>query len=195
MSTETDKDEIIANLTQTVHNLSLAVARLSVSSPVFENPKEEAEWEVIEAPTVPCPEVFPEQTRALSFRCAEDGPPPLPDSLKQLAERRLSSVGIGASARATRAFQAGFWAAVARDTCTTYYSLVPLGEIKLAHFVCLQCRHGEPFRTTTSGLFARLCVERGAIVSESFGSLTELQLFCLGASVPIPEHLQCKSRK
>ena len=195
MSTEVDKDEIIANLTQAVHNLSLAVTRLSSSAPAFENPKEESDWEVIEEPSVPCPEVFTEQTRALSFVCAEDGPPPLADSLRQLAERRLSSVGIGAAARATRAFHAGFWAAVSRDTVTPYYPLVPLGDIKLAHFVCLQCRTGKPFRTTTSGLFARLCVERGAVITESFGSLTELQLFCLGASVPIPELLQCRNRK
>ena len=193
MSSEADKDEVIASLSQAIQHLSLAVARLSSAAPVVD-PPDSSEWEVIEPPEVPCPEVFSEQTRALSFIALEDGPPPLPDSLKQLAERRLSAISIGASARATRAFHAGFWAAIARDTCTPYNNLVPLGEVKLAHYVCLVCRHGQPFRTTTAGAFARLCVERGAVITENFGSLTELQLFCLGASASIPEHLQCKRR-
>ena len=195
MSTEVDKDEVIANLTQAVHNLSLAVSRLSASSRDNVEPVVIDDWEVVEPPEIPCPEVFTEQTRALSFVGPEDGPPKLPDCLRQLAERRLTSISIGAAGRATRAFHAGFWAAVARDTSTPYHNLVPLGEVKLVHFVCLVCKTGRPFRALSSGVFARLCVERGAIITEAFGSLTELQLFCLGASVSIPELLQCKKSK
>ena len=194
MSTEVDKDEVIANLTQAVHNLSLAVSRLSSSRDNLE-PVDIDDWEVVEPPEIPCPDIFTEQTRALSFVEPEDGPPKLPDCLRQLAERRLTSISIGAAGRATRAFHAGFWAAVARDTSTPYHNLVPLGEVKLVHFVCLVCKTGRPFRALSSGVFARLCVERGAIITEAFGSLTELQLFCLGASVSIPELLQCKKSK
>ena len=194
MSTESDKDAIIANLTQAIQQLSLAVSRLSSSSSSETPATETTEWEVVDPPEVPCPEVFTEQTRALSFIGAEDGPPPLPDCLRQAAERRLSSVSIGAAARATRAFHAGFWAAVARDTSTQYHNLVPLAEIKISHYVCLSCRKGAPFRTTAAGPFALLCLERGAIITEVFGSLTELQLFCLGASASIPEHLTCKKK-
>ena len=194
MSSEADKDEVISNLTQAIQHLSIAVSRLSASSSGEPPVVDTSDWEVVEAPEIPCPEVFTEQTRALSFFGPDEGPPPVPEALRQAAERRLSSIGIGASGRATRAFHAGFWAGVARDTCTPYHNLVPLGEVKLAHYVCLACRTGAPFRTSTPGLFARLCVDRGATITEAFGSLTELQLFCLGASASIPELLQCKKR-
>lgn len=87
----------------------------------------------------------------------------------------LSSTSIGAAARATRAFHAGFWAAVARDTDTPYHNLVPLGEIKIAHYVCIRCKKGSPFRTTAAGPFALLCAEREAVITEFFGSITELE--------------------
>ena len=196
MSSQGSTDQTIRDLTSAIQNLSLVVDRLTSPSSDLHTESPADEWEVVEAPETPLTEHFREQGQSLSFRGPEEGPPPLPSALRQLAERRLSNVSIGSARRAERAFSAGFWAHIAIDTHTEYICASPVPEVKISQFVCLACETGEPFRTHTKFAFDSLARARGAKVCEKFGSLTELHLFCLGAGRPIPELLQpCKKQK
>lgn len=195
MSSQGSTDQNIRDLTLAIQHLSLVVDRLT--SPSSDPPSSASEeWEVVEAPETPLPEHFRDQSKVFLCRGPEDGPPPLPAALRSLVERRLTNVSIGALPRGERAFRAGFWAGVAIDTLTPYKPEAPVPDVKVSQFVCLHCDRGEPFRTHSAFAFNSLCQSRGARVIEKFGSLTELHLFCLGASRPIPELLQpCKKQK
>lgn len=197
MSSQGSTDQNIRDLTLAIQHLSLVVDCLT--SPSSDPPSSASEeWEVVEAPETPLPEHFRDQSKVFLCRGPEDGPPPLPAALRSLVERRLTNVSIGALPRGERAFRAGFWAGVAIDTLTPYKPEAPVPDVKVSQFVCLHCDRGEPFRTHSAFAFNSLCLlqSRGARVIEKFGSLTELHLFCLGASRPIPELLQpCKKQK
>ena len=195
MSSQGSTDQNIRDLTVAIQHLTLVVGRLTSPSSDSQ-PTASEEWEVVEDPETPLPEHFRDQAKTLLQRGPEEGPPPLPVALRQLVERRLTNVSIGAIPRGERAFRAGFWARVSIETQTPYRAESPIPEVKVSQFVCLHCERGEPFHTHTAFAFNNLCQSRGAKVSEKFGSLTELHLFCLGAGCPIPELLQpCKKQK
>lgn len=94
-----------------------------------------------------------EVSALLASRTIEEGPPELPDCLKERAEERLFYISGDPSSRALLAFRLGFWAKLALDTngafeCDTTASgsvISALGGLE----VCLQ-------GSLSSGQFSRL---------------------------------------
>ena len=117
----------------------------------------------------------------------EEGPPETPTFCLQLAKRHLSSSKASSEDRAREAFKAGFWVR-AFWTCKTDYSsqytpLVP-GS---AHWVLRKGASFEFLRVASQADSDRLCRTYPELVFiEKFPSLTELHIFCAGASIPVP---------
>ena len=190
--------EAIRDLTLAVRNLSIAASTLSShisgsssSSAVGPDP----EWEVVEESCTPHVTVAEGLARDSLSRCVEDGPLPVPPACLDLARRRLTSVSIGAEARATRAFRAGFWSDAAIQTHTPYQRLEDLKDLKISHWVVLRSNRSPPaFRVTSRRAFLALTEGETDLVFEKFASLVEVQIYCLGASAPVPALLQCKKQ-
>ena len=121
-------------------------------------------------------------------RAAEEGPGPIPPVLLDIARSKLTSKPPGADFRAKRAFVAGFWARVAIDTDTPYVQADPLPECKIQHWIVLACPSFEgAARFTTRTDFGRAIEgDTRNSVYEAFASQTELEIFCAGASAPLP---------
>lgn len=121
-------------------------------------------------------------------RGAEQGPGEIPPILLDIARSKLSSKPPGAEFRAQRAFRAGFWARIAVATNTVYQPIDPVPELKARHWIVLACpAFTGPARFTSRVDFGR-AIEADVknSVFESFASQTELEIFCAGASAPLP---------
>lgn len=196
MSESSNQDRLVRDLTTAVQNLSLAAQTLSrhvVSAP---SPAVVPEgWEVVEEETAPYPTLAEKLRVESSCRGAEEGPLETPPACLDLARRRLTSVSIGAEARAHRAFQAGFWAKVAIDSHTPYVCQESLPELKISHWIVLSSsKHSSPFRVCSRKSFEELTRGSEGIVVERFASLAEVQIFCLGAQAPVPQLLSCRKQ-
>ena len=147
---------------------------------------EDGGWELIQDGTaIPgSPSDFLQRPVVVEF---EEGPPETPTFCLQLAKRHLSSSKASSVDRAREAFKAGFWVR-AFWTCKTDYTsqytpLVP-GS---AHWVLRKGASFEFLRVTSQADSDRLCRTYPDLVFvEKFPSLTELHIFCAGASTPVP---------
>jgi len=207
MSDPSTQDKLVRDLTSAIENLSLAAETLSrhvvqgpsvASSSVAAVPVSAAEqysdWEVVEEGSSPNPRVAQDIALCLSLRGIEEGPPEIPAACLDLARRRLTTVSVGAEQRARRAFKSGFWSKAAIDTVTRYTPEEPLADLKVCHWVVLRSGDRPPFRVTTRADFRKLTEKDYDIVCETFASLAEVQIYCLGAQAPVPPLVKCRSQ-
>ena len=151
------------------------------------------EWEVVEEECAPYPTLAEDLAERSVSRNIEDGPLPTPPACLDLVRRRLTSVSVGADARAHRAFRAGFWASAAIKTHTPFSPIEDLKDLKISHWVVLSSGRSPPaFRVTSKRSFLALTEGDSKVVVEKFASLAEVQIFCLGAEAPVPPLLQWK---
>ena len=204
MSDPSNQDKLVRDLTSAVENLSLAAETLSrhvvqgssatsstvaVPVPVAE---QYSDWEVVEEASFPNPHVAQDIASALNLRAIEEGPPEIPPACLDLARRRLTSVSVGAEQRARRAFKSGFWSKAAIDTVTKYTPDEPLADLKVCHWIVLRSGDRPPFRVATRADFLKLTEKDYDIVCETFASLAEVQIYCLGAQAPVPPLVKCR---
>ena len=188
--------EVVEQLTAAISQLSLVVHHLSQPAssshqePVAACVATHEEWEVVDPPApVSSGRVFPR--RSPPARLEELSCPELPEAAKSIAVRKLSGASIGAIPRAERAFQAGFRARKCIAERKEYRSLSPLIDLSVVHHVVLRSSRDSPFRVTSRADLRKLIeVDQNTIV-ESFPSLTEVQLFCLGADCAVPDLVKC----
>lgn len=178
----------ISDLIEAVGALSLRVEHLARTFEAQNTKKENDEWEVIEDISLPWWASEKDFAGIYTWRIAEDGPPPVPGFCLDSAQRNLRGVEPGPVVRANRAFKAGFWSKLALETCTPYRWADPIG-ISIGHWVVL--RAGERVtpvrfnRKSDFNLFVAGIPEHD-IVSESFASITELSIYCVGAGIRLP---------
>lgn len=196
MSDRSPPQDIVRDLTSAIRNLSIAAETLSShvsGSNSSRSVSADPEWEVVEEQCAPYPALAAELTRKSTHRNVEDGPLPTPPACLDLARRRLTAVSVGPDKRADRAFKAGFWSNAAIVTDTPYQTLEDLRDLKIGHWVVLRSsRNSSAFRVTSRRAFLALTEGDTNLVVEKFASLAEVQIYCLGASAPVPPLLQCK---
>ena len=182
--------EDLRALTQAIQALTLAVeGQPSESSPLAQRPSRPVStlegWQLVEdsAPIAGAPLDFTQKEPVILF---EEGPPDTPQFCYDLAKKRLSSAKANAADRARAAYVAGFWARAFWKCHTDYHSDYKPG-LQAVHWVL---RKGEGFdllRVTSQRDCDRLVAEFEDIVFlEKLPSLTELNIFCAGATVPVP---------
>ena len=116
---------------------------------------------------------------------AEEGPPPVPASLLFLS-RQLHSAKSNGEVRIRRAYNAGFWARIAVETCTSFQGPEAL-PLKNAHFLILRARGlSRPVRVLKWEEADRLVRSDPEAIHLGFPSLIEVQSFCCGAGVSVP---------
>ena len=196
MSDRASTDDIVRDLTSAIRNLSIAAGQLSShvsSSSTSPSLTADPEWEVIEEECAPYPTLAAELARRSIVRGIEDGPLPTPPACLDLARRRLTSVSVGPDRRAHRAFRAGFWSAASIQTSTPYQPEEDLPDLKISHWVVLKSSRTPPaFRVTSRRALVALAEGDTDLVVEKFASLAEVQIYCLGASAPVPPLLRCR---
>jgi hypothetical protein len=199
-------DHSVAQLTLAIERLTLATNNLSaqlrtvdlsrettaepsgsISDPVPSLPRRPQMTVEEELFRVPFPDSFEQHLQASRFGGLEGGPGPLPGCCRQAAADRLSRKPPGADIRAEIAFAAGFWSNIAIETSTPYQPRALLQGTKKQHWIVLRSTFGEPFRTCTWREVQRICdTDHPDFVCEPFETLTEVEIFCFGASSPIP---------
>ena len=135
-------------------------------------------------------------------RIVEDGPGPTPQALISLGKSRLTGVDPGYELRVRRAYVAGFWAWASLATSTEYSAPDPIG-LPDSQFLVLRAWTFNPrlvqlpirvrTKTELSQLLGPLPAP-GAIV-QGFASLTEVQVFCGGANIPVPPLFQWRAQR
>ena len=142
---------------------------------------------------MPSGRVFPR--RSPPARSGEPFCPDLPEAAKSIAVRKLSGASIGAIPRAERAFRAGFRAKESITDRKEYRSLSPLLDLSVVHHIVLRSNRDSPFRVTSRADLSKLVVFDQHTIVESFPSLTEVQLFCLGADCAVPDVVKCSHHR
>ena len=185
--------EDILDLTQALNRLSAALERhLSATSTTDTSAPVSDKWERLERS-----QGIPTNFGICSFPgvlCESPSPPP---ALLEIGRERLVGNPLAADRRVWRAFEAGYrsWAAN-----LTGDFLSPAPDLGLTpNYVVVtrlpDCDLGfptPPFRLESLqeiwALFEKIGVEdSGEVVYHSFQSLTEVQVFCVAAQIPLPE--------
>ena len=192
-------DSVIARLTEAVERLTLSTDRLAAllesqaGRPSTEPLPEvrPSSWvgqiTVVELSRNPFPEKFREEVQRYSFRGVEDGPLPPLDCCFELASERLSQKPPGVTVRVREAYKAGFWAKCAIDTHTVHHPEQRSPQLRSVHWVCLRSSFPEAFRTTSKRDLERICnISDPFAIIASFESITEVEVYCLGARCAIP---------
>ena len=181
-------DESIRQLTQAVRDLTIATQTLTreLRRQQPSSAPAPAGARVIELTRVPFPTEFPEVVLRNRWRDIEDISANVPDYCIRACRDRLSAKAPGPEARASAAYRSGVWAKVAIDTCTPY-NQDPAQGLRNNHWVVLSHAGGEPFRTTSRTDFEALCrPAEETTIWAAFDSITEAEVFCLGAEHHLP---------
>lgn len=175
----------IQGLTQAVRQLSIAISGHPAEPATPSSP---GGWSLVGEESVDFRFREDIECVASSQRVAEDGPGPIPEVLLRFAESRLTAKHPGAAFRAQRAFEAGFWARIAVATNTDYQLREPIPGFKIGHWIVLRCSEfgGRAWFTNRVDFGRAIEKDTASCVFESFASQTELEIFCAGASVPVP---------
>lgn len=183
----------IHRLTLALESLTLSVDLLSARVTNIEQQLSVSEgWEVIEGHRGVEGALRSDQI------LAEEGPPPIPAAILDLA-RGLTEKGGGASKRIQSAYSAGFWAQLAVNTCADYRA-VESSSLNITQWVVLRAGGlTSPYRVSRKGDLAKLlrapCFRplvgsSSTPVVQGFASLAEVRAFCGGAGVPVPPLLK-----
>ncbi len=181
--------QAIQDLTAAVQALTLAISG-QASSPPSETRSEASagDWEVVGSDPQDIRISGDFECSRVSHRGAEEGPGEIPPILLDIAKSKLSSKPPGAEFRALRAFRAGFWARIAVDTHTPYTQADPVPECRVRYWIVLSCPafSGAAWFNTRSDFGRAIEGDIRNSVFESFASQTEIEIFCAGASAPLP---------
>ena len=142
-------------------------------------------WQLVEdsAPISGAPSGYPLKDPVILF---EEGPPDTPQFCYDIAKKHLSSSKAHSTDRARASFVAGFWARAFWKCHTEYHSDYKPG-LPAVHWVLRKGKGFDLLRVTSQRDCDRLTAEFEDIVFvEKLPSLTELHIFCAGASVPVP---------
>ena len=180
--------QAIAELTSAVQALTLAISGQATSATASSADSTPGDWEVIGSESQDVRIALDSKCVEVKQRAAEEGPGEIPPILLDIARSKLTAKPPGADFRAKRAFTAGFWARVAVNTSTPYRQADPVPGCKIQHWVVLSCPAFEgAARFTTRTDFGRAIEgDLHNSVYETFASQTELEIFCAGASAPLP---------
>ena len=180
--------QAIQELTSAVQALTLAISGQSPSAQPSSADSSPGDWEVIGTETQDIRVAKDIHCTSVKHRTAEEGPGEIPPILLDFARNKLTAKSPGPEFRARRAFNAGFWARIAIDTDTAYSLAEPIPECRIQHWIVLAClAFGGSARFTTRSDFGRAIEgDPRFSVYEAFASQTELEIFCAGASVPLP---------
>ena len=140
---------------------------------------------------LPFPAHFSDFCLYSRFQGLEDGPGPIPQFVWDFCQERLTAKPPGISVRVESAFQAGFWSKIAIQTDTVYAAREPFEFTTKRHWVVLRSSFEDSFRTTTWRDVGRICDPDDSLIVEAFESFAEVEVFCLGASRPIPSLRSC----
>eukprot|EP00435_Cladocopium_sp_Y103_P056921 s1903_g19.t1 len=163
------------------------------ATPIHQEPSLPGDWELIEdqAAVPGAPANFNSSIRF----AVEDGPPDTPDFCISLARRKLRSARHSPEERARAAFVAGFWY---RISVIIEYAWASDYEPVLPPSTWLVSKGSgiSDFARTNSRKEAeRFCEDQeGGRIVERFPSVTELQIFCAGAQIPVPPLVQWTKR-
>ena len=187
MSTSSDTLQAIL---LAVQNLQLSVDSLSVRLAAVEEKLglESDHWEVVEESFDP-PSRFKTHNTNISY-C-----PDIPASLLSFAEK-LSSVDPGHVVRAKRAFEAGFQARQCLSSGSWYIGAKTQLPIKDTVWIVVQAPGLKaPARVASKSDLNRLIVHGPVdVIAQGFPSLTEVQIFCAGCDIAVPQLCRWKSR-
>lgn len=175
----------ISDLTTAIRDLAVAIA------PPDPDPEASSlgDWELLGEAIEDIKVQRDPDCQEVRHRTVEEGPGPTPQYCVDLATRKLSSKPPGPVQRCRRAFVAGFFANKAVQCQTGYIPENPLPGFKIVHWVVLRCPpvFSEPVRFTSRVDFGRALEGcSGDFVAETFASFTELEIFCVGAGIPVP---------
>ena len=191
-----DKVSAAAEHLQSASSLLAEVSAVLTASPSLTG--EGSLWTVTEPAWVPFAESFEQIRSELLLRGPEEGPPLTPGCAVRAAFQYLSGFPTGFQGAADRAFRAGFWARVSLETCTEYRPLEPLSGSGFQpwHWVVLSpAERGGNYRTEGELDADNFCTYRKAPI-ESFATITEVEIFCLGAGCIVPPLRQkCRSHQ
>ena len=179
----------IRGLTSAIRALTLAVSGQSQENPSPAGSEStEGDWSVVGVEEQDIRIASDLNCIQVGQRVAEEGPGPIPPILLDIARSKLSSKPPGAEYRAQRAFRAGFWAKIAVDTNTVYKPIDPVPELKPRHWIVLACPAFSGAARFTARVDFGRAIEGDVrnSVFEAFASQTELEIFCAGASAPLP---------
>ncbi len=149
------------------------------------------DWNVLEPPEVPFPEHFAYISNTLKFRGVENGPGEIPNCVIIAAHRFFSGFRLGPVPSAEVVYRAGFWASIALATHTPHTPCSPLRDCAPSHWVCFFLTEESDYRTATEAE-ARSFVKDRQVTIQGLSTFTEVEIYCLGASRPIPRLVQCK---
>ena len=192
-------EQTLAVLTSAIERLTISTDRLAeeirqlrASTASSSSQEAAVASTVVEWSRVPFPAEFTSHCALLAHIPAEDGPPEVPEfALLSCVEKLAANKAPGPAERAKAAYRAGFWASIALRTSTSYNQVQAQG-LKNNHWVVLHCSNREPFRATTRRDFEKLIsLTDPALVFAVFDSITELEVFCLGASSIVPPVQKC----
>ena len=128
-----------------------------------------------------------ESLRLLSSRWVEEGPPEVPAVVINSATDFLSGAQNEKEERVRTVFGFGFWAKAAVATNTSFTSEVVRGSLVVGHWVILKSHYGVPFRVASfSDLIAFVDLNNKDTVCQGLESITDVEVFCCGAGVPVP---------
>ena len=181
--------QAIQELTSAVQARTLAISGSPPANSSSSADSSPGEWEVIGSESQDVRIGRDPTCSGLKFRIAEDGPGEIPPLLLDIARSKLTAKPSGAEFRARRAFAAGFFLGrVAIETETVYRPAEPVPECKIQHWFFLACPafSGAARFTTRTDLGRAVEGDLKNSVYEAFASQTKVEIFCAGASAPLP---------
>lgn len=122
------------------------------------------------------------------YRTVEEGPPELPQSCLDLALVSLSPNGTPRpEIRALRAFRLGFWD---KSSLLCRVPQLPSSEPPVDlpdwHWIALKTKDWAlPVRFGSLSDFERFCNQETVEIFQTFSSLAELEIYCVGASIKV----------
>lgn len=173
-------------LATAVSDLSSVIQRIRDSQPcALDYPG----WEGFTDPylVVGFPSVSALETIGGYYHTVEEGPPELPQSCLDLALVSLSHT-VTPEIRALRAFRLGFW-----DKSSLLCSIPQLPSTELPvdlpdwHWIALKTKDWAlPVRFGSLSDFERFCNQETVEIHQTFSSLAELEIYCVGAAIKVP---------
>ena len=120
-------------------------------------------------------------------RWVEEGPPEVPEIVVEEAKNFMQGTENQKLDRIVQTFDRGFWATAACTTGTVYQSQVIRGSIVVGHWVILRSPYRVPFRVASfSDLCAFVDSNDKDTVCQGLESITDVEVFCCGAGIPVP---------
>ena len=176
----------IQDLTAAVHQLTLATQ--SLQSAITPSPGSCGSDYLIEeiAPSYE-PDRLGEVQAVLSYHTPELGPLELPFWLPGHIHKKFGVSELGLEPQLLRVFSAGFWAKYSLDTHVDFEAERPLPGSVVGHWVVLRSPYKVPFRVNNFGdLKAFIHTEDKSVIVQGLQSIWEVEVFCLGATIPVP---------